>query len=48
MPHIYDLNPHLAPPGWGKKKQEPKKKEPKKEEPKKKGRPNKNEQADNT
>ncbi len=29
MPHIYDLNPHLAPPGWGKKKQEPKKEEPK-------------------
>ena len=38
MPHIYDLNPHLAPKGWGKKKQEPKKKEPKvkKDKPKKK------------
>ena len=29
MPHIYDLNPHLAPPCWGKKKEEPKKKAPK-------------------
>ena len=38
MAHIYDLNPHLAPKGWGKKKQEPKKKEPKekKDKPKKK------------
>ena len=38
MPHIYALNPHLAPPGWGKKKEEPKKKEPKekKDKPKKK------------
>tara|TARA_A100001011_G_C14011271_1_gene715535 strand:- start:495 stop:599 length:105 start_codon:yes stop_codon:yes gene_type:complete len=25
MKHIYDLNPHLAPKGWGKKKEEPKK-----------------------
>ena len=38
MAHIYDLNPHLAPKGWGKKKEEPKKKEPKekKDKPKKK------------
>ena len=35
MKHIYDLNPHLAPPGWGKKK------EPKKEEVKKKDKPKK-------
>ena len=48
MAHIYDLNPHLAPPGWGKKKEEPKKEEPKTEQPKKKGRPKKNEQANNT
>ena len=41
MPHIYDLNPHLAPPDWGKKKQEPKKEEPKKEDPKKKDKPKK-------
>ena len=34
MPHIYDLNPHLATKGWGNKKEEPKK-EVKKEEPKK-------------
>lgn len=40
MKHIYDLNPHLAPPGWGKKK-EPKKQEPKKEEVKKKDKPKK-------
>ena len=40
MKHIYDLNPHFAPPGWGKKK-EPKKQEAKKEEAKKKDKPKK-------
>lgn len=48
MPHIYDLNPHLAPPGWGKKKEEPKKEEPKKETIKKKGRRKKDEQTNAT